>query len=367
MRRKMKKVIVCVLVGIVAAALMIGCGGSSGSSSSADYAAESGANYDTAGDGFDYDYENGAYGSDDYSEEVAEEGAIEEKSATDLENSDVDTGSSGSSETGSDSEKNISEKKIEQDKLIYSCDMTVDTLDYAESVKSFKSLIEKYDGFVQSENESDDAGYDEYYVRDGRVDVRYTYTATVRVPSKDYDAFLEETGAIGDVRSKNANVQNVSQDYYNLAAELEVLQTKYQRYLDMLSKAKTTQDILSIENSITTIETQINQIKTQLNRYDTDVAYSFVNITIRQVKEYVDDETDKTTVPGAIVDSWKSFVNVAHGLLIALIYLLPYLLIMLVILIVVLIIVKVNSKNKKNKGATPQVPPLPNQVNDDER
>ena len=317
------------IIFLIACLFMTGCTGSDGASSS--YNKET-VRESSAGDGFDYM-------SDDVAEPAVEEAQAEK------------TDSSNTADSNSNSNQQNTTNKVDKEKLVFKCSMAIDTLEYADSVKSFRNLIKKYDGFVENETESDDGGMSGYYYYDELKQGKKhsTYTATVRIPSSKYDDFCEETGGIGEVRSKNANVENISQSYYNLQAELEVLEAKYKRYLEMLEKATTTKDIIEIENTITSIEVQINQIKTQLNRYDNDVAYSYVSVTIKVVEKIIQEE-EKGTVSNAFEDSLSAFGEVCHSLFIIFIYFLPYLLVILVILIIVwLATMPVRKKHKAAK------------------
>lgn len=309
------------VVFVIACLLMTGC--TSAETSTVESAkglpntADSSA---SKGDGFNYI-------TDDVDEPAVEDSADAEASKS---NSDK------KAENNSVGNKQNTTNRVDKEKLVYRCNMAIDTLEYNDSVKKFRDLIKKYDGFVENETEADDGNMNGYYVYDElkKGKKHSTYTATVRIPSAKYDDFLEETGGIGEVRTKNANVENVSQSYYNLQAELEVMEAKYQRYLEMLKTATTTKDIITIESTITDIEVQINQIKTQLNRYDNDVAYSYVSVTIKEVEKIVPEE-EQGTVKNDFEQSWEAFGQVCHGLFVVFLYFMPYLIVILVILLIV--------------------------------
>ena len=315
------------IILVLACVHLSGCGGAGNTASGDANKNAMPAAAPAAGDGFNYDVapEDEEAAPEEYTEEVQDAG--------DNGESTKGAGNTGDRQTGENSTN-----KIDDEKLVYTCTMSLDTLEYENSVKSFRALIKKYEGFVESENESDDAGVNGFYYYDETKEGKkhYTYTARVRIPSAKYNDFVDETGSIGDVRSRNANVENVSRAYYDLQAELEILETKYKRYLEMLNKAETTEDIITIENTITSIETQINQIKTQLNRYDNDVAYSYVNVTIRGVEKIVKEE-EQGTVGNAFSESWESFLDVCHGLLVLFIVCLPYLIVIAVIVVIVIL------------------------------
>ncbi|MBR6223139.1 MAG: DUF4349 domain-containing protein [Lachnospiraceae bacterium] len=227
---------------------------------------------------------------DDYGaaeEDMAKYDEVQESEGADL-------GAGGSSSNITDNNTNTT---INTEKLIYHCDLRFDTLDYKKSISDLKKLIADNEGFIEQENESsNNNNYNYYYVDEtSKSAALFTYTATIRVPSKKYDSFVNGTGNLGDLKNKNANVTNVSTEYYDLQAELKVYETKYQRYLDMLSKADKVKDIIEIENNITPLETRINQIKTRMNNINNDVAYSYVSVSIQEVKEYeVREEKNET-------------------------------------------------------------------------
>ena len=194
----------CGIIFLIACLFMTGCTGSDVSSNSYKEAVREPST--AKGDGFDY--------ATDEAEPAVEEAA--DDSAKNADNN------SGSNTAGNKTQQNENTtNRVDKEKLVFRCSMAIDTLEYADSVKSFRALIKKYDGFVENENESDDGGTTGYYYYDEMKQGKRhsTYTATVRIPSAKYDDFCEETGGIGEVRTKNANVENVSQSYYNLQAE----------------------------------------------------------------------------------------------------------------------------------------------------
>ena len=85
-----------------------------------------------------------SYGTYDSTAEVAEE----EKEATD----NLDNGQSSS----------LDSMSLMEEKLVYHCDLEIETTEYTESLLSIKNTNEKYDGIIQSENETD-SSYDWYY------------------------------------------------------------------------------------------------------------------------------------------------------------------------------------------------------------
>ncbi|MBR6404315.1 MAG: DUF4349 domain-containing protein [Eubacterium sp.] len=210
---------------------------------------------------------------------------------------------SGSSEAAT---KENTTNKIDTQKLIYRCNIDMETLDFGGAIASFQSLIKQYGGFIESENTT---LRDYSYGYDSGLGY---YTATVRVPSDQYDAFVTSTGGIGTIKSKSQNVTNVSQEYSDLSVELEVLEAQKEDYLLMLKEAKSIQDmdnVIIISDKIAEVSTSINQIKTRMNSIDNDVAYSYVDIVIEEVKEVTEhtEDTFATRFRREVKQGWYDF------------------------------------------------------------
>ncbi|MCR5452073.1 MAG: DUF4349 domain-containing protein, partial [Lachnospiraceae bacterium] len=314
-------------------AVSLGLGGCGGSSTS-----------DSSGYKSEVATEDGGY----YDDEMAD---TEEALASD------ETDSNGLSDfTENDGKtKSLTAKKISTEKLIFTCNISIDTLEFEKSTKELSALIEKYEGFLESESYSDGGSYNEYdyyYVEPGKKHDRYT--ATIRIPSDKYDEFLEKAGSLGDVRAKDSHVDNVSQEYTDLNTSLEVYEAAYKRYMDLLKEASDESYALELQAKITETQEKIAQIKTRMNRIDTDVAYSYINITIKEVSKYEDvpmpTDTFAQRMAGEVVDSLRGFGDFLEGLLVLIIHLLPFAVLFGVVAIIVFVIRKKVKSSPKYKA-----------------
>ena len=263
-------------------------------------------------------------------------------------------------------------KAINTQMLVYSCDMSIDVLDFDNSIDQFHSLIDKYNGFLESENYADDGNTGKWqYSNEQRWK---TLNALVRIPSADYDKFCKEAEAIGDMRRKNASVQNLTTEYSDLKTTLSIYEAKEKRYLDILAEIKDEKEAVAVENELTDIQVEIARIKTRMNGIENDVAYSYINITIHEVREYTEDpvieETDTfgQRLGNTVSRTWRGFLEFLEGLLFFIISVLPYALIAGIVLFIVL---KIRKAIKKRKAAAavqtapPIIPDTPAEVSED--
>ena len=278
--------------------------------------------------------ESGSYDSS-YEEPAAEE--YTDEAAYDSE------GAGGSDTSLPETNDGVEAKKISKEKLIYTCNLSIDTLDFEKSTADLNALIQKYDGFLESEQYSDGGSYDSYsYYYVDNNEKHNTYEATIRIPSNKYNDFVNSAGNLGDVRSRNSNVENVSQEYTDLTTSLEIYEAAYNRYMDLLSTASDENYALELEAQITETQEKIAQIKTRMNRIDTDVAYSFINIKIKEVSKFEEKPAPTDTfgqrIAKAFSESLAVFADFLEGLLILIIHLLPFIVLIAVIVVIVLVI-----------------------------
>lgn len=251
-----------------------------------------------------------------------------------------------------DTKKNdVSGNNIDREMLVYSCTMNVDVLDFENASEQFKTKLNQYQGFIESENLSDGGSTGRWYNEDEQK--WHTYTATVRVPSRVYEDFCTAVAELGDLRSKNASVENVSQEYHDLSTTLDIYEKKEDRYLEMLANAKDEVNAVAIEDKLTEIQVEIAKLKTRMNQIKTDVAYSYVYVTISEVKEYQAEPVHRDTfgqrLGNTLKDAGHGFLNFLEGLLFMIIYLFPYLVLIGLGIFVFVKTVKAVKKVRKNR------------------
>ncbi|MGN0395922.1 MAG: DUF4349 domain-containing protein [Coprococcus sp.] len=252
--------------------------------------------------------------------------------------------------------KNNTTDTIDKEMLVYRGELSVDTLDFNTSVSSFKAIINEKGGFIESESYTDNCSANSYYA----IDKEYkhnVYNATVRVPSNTYDEVMNSATNLGDVRSKNSNATNVTQQYGTYKSQLEIYETEYNRYLTLLESATDDEYALMIENELFDIQIKIADLKSGISNIENDVAYSYIDITIKEVSKY-EEAPEKTDTffdrfKNTCKDSWEGFLNAMEELLFAVIMNIYGILILIVIIILIWRIwrKKRGKKSKKsNKG-----------------
>lgn len=343
----MKKKIFIVMVVM---ALVLGCTGC-GSKRSSDTA--------TYGENSPTGYVTEAYESE------TEKGFSEDYASDSAAMADVGGGFNESAEEAVSGEENANTattgnttKKLTKEMLVYRGALSIDTLDFNTSVNSFKAMLAEKDGFVERESYTDNYSTNSYYATP-ESSKHNLYTATVRIPSSEYDAIMNAASDFGDVRLKNSNVSNVTQEYGTYQSQLEIYEAEYKRYLSLLEKATDDEYALKIENELFNIQIQIANLKSGITNLENDVAYSYIDITIKEVTKY-EEKPEKTDTfldrfKNVCKDSWERFLAFLEEITFFLILNIYYIVILLVIVLIVWRVLRKRKTQKKQKVQNTQM------------
>ena len=346
------------------AVLFAGCAGGS-SNNSASYSnpaaesAKAAEEYDISEEAVEGEYDVGTAGFDGDSAYAMNDSAY---AADDAEPRADDAGTdttgteAGTSENGAE---DATEEANPDEKLVYTCDMRMQTLTYDETLANVRAEISKVGGIIESENETN-SGTNWYYDDYNKTRGEKTIYLTVRIPSKNYKGFLESLEGQGKILSKNSYVENITRRYHDTEAVIRNLEMQEERLQAMMEQARTIEDMITIETRLTEVQTQLDQNRTYLSSMDTDVAFSTVNLTIEEVVRYSTDPPKTLTfvdrLHNALVGSWSNFLSFLETVLFAAIYIAP---LALTVLAVVLIILGINKAWRKNHPKKPRPPKPP--------
>lgn len=279
-------------------------------------------------------YGNADYDAMDFSESDAASVESPSESGNTNENDGIDV------EVDTDSKKD--------QKLVYTCDLTLETLQYEDSVKSVKDLIKKYKGIIEEENQYDD-DYGWYNTSSKNSGTLHT-SLMIRIPSDHYEDFLEGLEGNGKILHKNMRVDNITKHYTEVSTTIESLKIQEKRLLEMMEKAGSIEDMITVEKRLTEVQNELAQYKNVLAALDTDVAYSTINLTIDEVVRYeAQTNTFMERLHGTLTESGDHFLSFLEGALFALILWGPILLMILIVIVILVMVIRKIRKGRKQK------------------
>jgi hypothetical protein len=173
---------------------------------------------------------------------------------------------------------------------------------------------------------------------------------TVRVPVERYEAFLSAAGKLGEIHNVHSDSQDVTEEYYDVDANIRNKKQEETRLNDLLAKAAGRLDeVLTLEREITRVRGEVEQLEGRLHVLGSVTAMSTVNLEISEIKEFVPGEPIGygTRVRRAWEDSLAALLSVGQALSILLVALSPWVGVLLPLLLVVILVLRLRSARKR--------------------
>ena len=152
-----------------------------------------------------------------------------------------------------------------------------------------------------------------------------------------FNELMNSLSTLGNVPYTYTYTENVTAQYYDVQARLKALQAQETRLLEMMELAETVEDIITIEDKLTDVRYRIDSFQSSLNNWDRRVAYSTLNITVKEVQVYTPETVTKITygeeLRRAFTDALKNAGQFFKDLLVFLVSALPTLVILAVLLL----------------------------------
>lgn len=326
---------------MLAAATLCACGGSSGGS--AKFAASDAAAYETVASQAAYDYG----GEPMISNGVAELNEMAEAE----EMYDV-------AEAGEDAYQ-AQQDALAGRKLIKTVNLSAETEQFDVLVPALEQRVAALGGYIEEMSSYNRGGnYSADYI--GVKHLRYA-SMTIRIPKENLDTFLSTVAEQSNIVSRSESVTDVTLQYVDLESHKKALTTEQDRLLELMERAETVEDIITIESRLSDVRYWIESMESQLRTYDNKIDYSTVYLSIDEVEQYTPTET--TTVWQRISSGFmESLQGVGRGLsnfAIWFVIHLPYIVVWVIIIVVAIFIIravckgmgkrKMKKKAKKNK------------------
>jgi len=242
-------------------------------------------------------------------------------------------------------------------KIIRNADMNVETLSFDAFLDELSGALSGFGGYIESSSIGN-RGY-----RNGQQ-LRYAHY-TIRVSADRLDEFLNAVSGLGNVTSVNTSLRDVTTNYVDSEKHLESLRVEQQALLEILAKAETVEDIITVQDRLTQVRYEIESYEAILRTYDDQIALSTVSLNINEVEKEtpVEKETFGQEVSRrfkeSLSDIGDSCKNCAAGFLGNSPMIIVTLLILGLIALVVILIIKGVRKHYAKKRAKAQKPAAP--------
>ena len=163
------------------------------------------------------------------------------------------------------------------------------------------------------------------------------------------------TEGIGNVISSGRSAENVTSQYTDYEARLSSLKTQEERLLAMLSESGDLESLIALEARLSEVRYEIESIERNLRNLDQRLAYSTINLEIREVEVYTPTANTQRSfgekIADAFRDSWKGFGRGCQNLAIWFVAALPTLLVLAAFAASIVGIIKGARKARRKRRA----------------
>ncbi len=204
-------------------------------------------------------------------------------------------------------------------KIIKNGNMKFEVTNLEDSKSKVDSLIKSVNAYYENEM------YNSY----GN---RISYSLKIRIPNAKFDSLIIvfEKG-IGDLKSKNINAKDVTEEYVDLNVRLENNLAYLSQYQLILKKANSIKEILEVREKIRRIEEEIESKKGRLKYLDDKVNYSTLNL---ELSELISREVSNSPSFGRrLLNSFNNGIQVFLSFIIGLVNFWPFLVLLFLLFI----------------------------------
>lgn len=224
--------------------------------------------------------------------------------------------------------KGNNEAPVVERKLIKTGDVSFETSDLSATRNHIEQVLKKYNGYISTDNEY-------------KSSQSITTSLTVRIPSKNFDAFLNEISSkVTRFDNKNISVNDVTEQFLDVEARLKVKKELEQRYSEILKKASSVKEIIEVERELNNVRLEIESMEGRLKYLQNQVSYS--TLTIRFYKKEV-SKTYSKSFGRRIADAFGNGIDNIKWFFIGLVNIWPF------ILLITLLVIFIKKRIKRKK------------------
>jgi len=154
------------------------------------------------------------------------------------------------------------------------------------------AILEGYQGYVSSES-----AHSNY-----QSEMNYT----LRVPEAKFDNFIIAVEGIStEVFSRNINVNDVTDQYVDIAARLSTKRALHKRYTQLLSRAKNVEEVINVERELSKVLADIESSEARLKSLGDRASYATLQLSFSTEVEPIAQAGFFSELGGSFANGWS--------------------------------------------------------------
>ncbi|MBR4441747.1 MAG: DUF4349 domain-containing protein [Clostridia bacterium] len=224
--------------------------------------------------------------------------------------------------------------------VLRSATRSITTKEFDADTLYLDDLVSEYSAYFESRRVTGNA-----------EDASRLLKAVIRVPSESLDNFLTALDVLGTVTVREEYAEDITADYNDVAARLQVLRSELDQLNTMNERAKSVSDLIEINERANEVTAEIEAYESRLRDWNSRRSYSAVTLTLTEKGEQAD--TPKLTLSErmkeAFEDSIEWLKEFGQDLAVFGAALLPRLVVWLPVAIIVIVLLRVAFGRRKKK------------------
>ena len=185
-------------------------------------------------------------------------------------------------------------------KIIKEGEIHFETSDLDETRQRITASVTSLEGYISKENQ---------YTYNDRI----SQTLEIRVPSGNFDKLIEDISkGVERFDTKRIQATDVTEEYLDIELRMRIKKETENRYRELLAKAQTVEEILSIEKQIGELRAEIESIEGRLKYLKDQISYSMLTVTFYEMVSTPVSFTSKLGV--GLKNGWNNFIWFLIGL-----------------------------------------------------
>jgi len=155
--------------------------------------------------------------------------------------------------------------------VIKTATLNLEISNYTEALAQIQKIATQYGGYlISASTQTHDND-----LKSGSI--------TIRTAAKDFDAALLDLKKLAQkVEQESMQGNDVTEEFYDLTARLENKHKAEKRYQEILAAAKTTKDILEVEQALTNVREEIERMEGRKRYLEDQVSLSTINVNLHE-------------------------------------------------------------------------------------
>jgi hypothetical protein len=146
-------------------------------------------------------------------------------------------------------------------------------------------------------------------------DEKQIASVTIRVPADAYQDVLRQLrGLAKTVDAEDSNASDVTEEYTDLQSRLRNLEATRDQLLQLLGRAQTVTDILTVQDRLNNVTGEIEQVKGRMQLLDNLTSMATVTVHLRPVAAPVKADSGGVNLGETIAEAWDDSLAFLGGI-----------------------------------------------------